>query len=252
MKKNKKIISTVSIITLCMLMVLTSIPFVSAVSKPNVPKNIKYMSHYIAGPEHCLTFEPPTGGADGFHIVVKDVNGNVKKQFFIKSSENSSDFYKLSNSFVFWNFKRYIKSGQWYTVKVRAFNLTKQYKKSYKTRTKPKVKYTAYSAYGTTYCCEKVTGLKAKLINNKKNIKVYWSKVKGTTLYEGLLFDISNKSLLPFPKFSNKKNYFILKNKYNGKAIKKGSSLSIEVIPQKVVSNKKYVTVDIIQTVKVS
>ena len=103
---------------------LSVAPTASALSTPKAPKSVKYISDY-AVQEHCLTFKPSSGGATGYHVQVVNASGKVTSNQYYKSTRKDKVFYKLGDEYVVWcnnNFNKYIANGQFYTVKVRAFN----------------------------------------------------------------------------------------------------------------------------------
>lgn len=171
MKKYKRILSTVSIFTLCMLMVLTSIPFVSAASKPKAPTNLIYDCPEAIDGANIL-FKKPSGTISGYNIVVKDYNGKIKYNKTFKSSLFSKitlDGAAYKGYFWYENdgISKIIKAGQWYTIKMRAYR-TSGGKKIFSSWSK--------ATYGA---CD-VTGMKAK--RSGTTIKISWNKMKGVSL----------------------------------------------------------------------
>lgn len=223
MKNYKKILSVVTILTLCTLMVLTSIPFASAVSKPKPPTNLAYDCPFaIDGAE--LLFKKPSGGAAGYRIQVKDYNGKKKynKSFGsatltkIKSGHYKNYYYIKSAKI-----NKIIKAGQWYTIRMQSYNLTQE-----------KTKF--YSDWsGKTYAACDVSGLKAK--RSGTTVKITWSMNGVAKKDSKYLLDITKNGKTKEIKVSGKTEV----NLGISKSIKK---LNVFIVAYKKVSGKWYVS----------
>ena len=170
----KKVYKLLIISVLCVLIAVSSIAFASALSKPAAPKKVLYRSDY-AIQEHCLIITPKSSST-GLQVQVINANGGITLNKYYKIGSYNKTFYKLDKEYIIWNFNKYIGNGQFYRVKVRAFNAS-----NYKSGTPNSS--AKYSDWISTYAAETVTGAKAVRVNNKKEVKISWNKAKGATCY---------------------------------------------------------------------
>ena len=227
MKTIKSIVSITLTAVLCLIIAVSSVSYVSALSKPKAPSRVLYRSDY-AIEEHCLTFKPSPSGATGYQVQVRDSNGKITLNNFYKSTERSKSFYKLDGEYVLWNFNKHIKDGQFYNIKVRAFNAN-DYKSGKPNNAK-------YSGWSSTYAAETVTGAKAVRINNKKAVKISWNKTKRATCYTLRFAFLDNTSVI---KHKTIKGNCFKTSKIFGIPMKEVKTISLEIIPVKL-SGKAY------------
>lgn len=235
---KKKILSISMAIILVLTIAATSIPFVSAaVKKPNAPSSVKYISDYLVR-EHYLDFKGSKGGATGYHVQIINASGKVTSNQYYKSTNRTSDktFFKSGDHYVVWcnnNFNKYIARGQFYKIRVRAFNVAKP--SSYKTGKKPSD--AKYSGYSTTYGAESVKGAKAVKSSDKKGVKISWSKTKGASKYYLKIIDKDDKYIGRSYILTGTSKVF---TKVNGVSFKGAKKISVNISPIKVVDGKNY------------
>lgn len=235
---KKKILSILLSVVLILMITVSSIPFASAAVKaPSIPKSVKYISDYIVR-EHCLEFKGSKGGATGYHVQIINASGKVTSNQYYKSTNKKSDktFFNTGDHYIVWcnnNFNKYIARGQFYKIRVRAFNVAKP--SSYKTGKKPSgAKYSGYSA---TYGAESVKGAKAVKTSDKKGIKISWSKTKGANKYYLRIIDKDGKYIGKSYILTGTSKVF---TKVNGVSFKGAQKISVNISPIKVVDGKNY------------
>ena len=231
MKKAKKVFLSIIAAALCVLSMLSVAPSASALSKPKAPKSVKYISDY-AVQEHCLTFKPSSGGATGYHVQVVNASGKVTSNQYYKSTRKDKVFYKLGDEYVVWcnnNFNKYIANGQFYTVKVRAFNAS-----NYKSGKPSSAKY---SGFASTYAAETVTGAKAQRVKSPKGIKFSWNKTKGATGYELRFMSLDKKDVYETHKVKGASATF---TRISGVYLDRVKTVHLQIIPVKASGKKTY------------
>ena len=221
MKKAYKLLLSA---VLCVLIAVSSVPFASALSKPSAPSKVLYRSDY-AVEEHCLIVTPKSSST-GLQVQVINAYGKNTLNKYYKIGAYNKTFYKLDKEYIIWNFNKYISNGQFYTVRVRAFNASNY------TSGKPNGS-AKYSGWTSTYAAETVTGSKAVRVDNN-NVKISWNKTKGATCYtlRFAFVDIFsvNKSIT-----TNKTSVTL--SKIDGVFLKKAKKITLEIVPVKL---KKY------------
>lgn len=221
MKKAYKLLLSA---VLCVLIAVSSVPFASALSKPSAPSKVLYRSDY-AVEEHCLIITPKSSST-GLQVQVINAYGKNTLNKYYKIGAYNKTFYKLDKEYIIWNFNKYISNGQFYTVRVRAFNASNY--RSGKPNGSAK-----YSGWTSTYAAETVTGSKAVRVDNN-NVKISWNKTKGATCYtlRFAFVDIFsvNKSIT-----TNKTSVTL--SKIDGVFLKKAKKITLEIVPVKL---KKY------------
>lgn len=221
MKTIKSIVSITLTAVLCLIIAVSSVPYVSALSKPKAPSRVLYRSDY-AIEEHCLTFKPSPSGATGYQVQVRNSNGKITLNKFYKSTARSKSFYKLDGEYVLWNFNKHIKDGQFYTVKVRAFNAS-----GYKSGKPSNAKY---SGWTSTYAAETVTGAKALRVNKNGCVRISWNKTKGATCYT-LRFAFVDNKLVRLGKTIKETNISL--SKIGNVSLKNAKRITMEIVPVK-------------------
>ena len=218
MKKTYKLLFTA---VLCVLLAVSSIPYVSAFSEPSAPSKVLYRSDY-AIEEHCLIITPKTNSTC-FQVQVIDAEGVTTVNKYYKCGSYSDTFYKLGKDYIIQNFRKYIGNGQFYKVKVRAFNASNY--KSGKPNASAK-----YSGWASTFAAETVTGAKAVRTNNKKNVKSSWNKTQGATCYtlRFAFVDIfSVKKEMTTDKTS------VTLSKIDGVLLRNAKEITLQIVPVK-------------------
>lgn len=222
MKTIKSIVSITLTAVLCLIIAVSSVPYVSALSKPKAPSRVLYRSDY-AIEEHCLTFKPSPSGATGYQVQVRDSNGKITLNNFYKSTARSKSFYKLDGEYVLWNFNKHIKDGQFYNIKVRAFNAN-DYKSGKPSNAK-------YSGWTSTYAAETVTGAKALRVNKNGGVRISWNKTKGATCYTLRFAFVDNKAVR-LGKTIKETNISL--SKIGNVSLKNAKKITMEIVPVKI------------------
>lgn len=217
----KKVYRLLMVSILSVLIAIASVQFASALSKPAAPKKVLYRSDY-AIQEHCLIITPKSSST-GLQVQVINANGGITLNKYYKIGSYNKTFYKLDKEYLIWNFNKYISNGQFYRVKVRAFNASNY--KSGAPNSSAK-----YSEWTSTYAAETVTGAKAVRVNNKKEVKISWNKAKGATCYT-LRFAYVDNKYVGLSKTTNKTSLTF--SKVAGISLKNAKKVSVEIIPVK-------------------
>jgi hypothetical protein len=221
MKTIKSIVSITLTAVLCLIIAVSSVPYVSALSKPKAPSRVLYRSDY-AIEEHCLTFKPSPSGTTGYQVQVRDSNGKITLNKFYKSTARTKSFYKLDGEYVLWNFNKHIKDGQFYTVKVRAFNAS-DYKSGKPSNAK-------YSGWSSTYAAGTITGAKALRVNKNGGVRISWNKTKGATCYTLRFAFVDNKAVR-LGKTIKETNISL--SKIGNVSLKNAKKITMEIVPVK-------------------
>ena len=220
MKIFKKIISVIITAALCMLITVSSVPFASALTAPKAPAKIIYRSDY-AIEEHCLIITPKSAST-GFQVTAINASGKTTYNKYFKCSVKTKEFYKLDKEYIVWNFHKHISNGQFYTVKVRAFNAS-----GYKSGKPSNAKY---SGWTSTYAAETVTGAKAVRVNKNGGVRISWNKAKGANCYTLHFAFVDNKSVL---KSCTVSGTSLKISKISGISLKNAKKITLEIIPVK-------------------
>ena len=243
MKNTRKILSVITILCLCILITIGSIPFATAKTTIKAPTNVEYYSSNVKY-ERYITFKhSDMKKADGYHIQISNASGKAVSNSYCKKNNNDDNFrYDKKYGKFYFNTKKYIKGGQFYKINVRAFKLSSSYVKKYKKGTKPNSKYTTYSPYSkSTYGAVSPLNVKAKKTNKGKSVKITWSKVKGATGYDIRVCSINKKITSKSIKkpISTTKDTITL-TKVDGISLKGKKEISLQIQAKKKVSGKTY------------
>ena len=233
---------TISImLTIVMVMAITVVGTVnsSAVTKPKAPTSVEYSSDYAIG-EHFISFKSPSK-VDGFHVHGEREDGK-KLDVYCWTSNYDNYFYKVGNKYIVQPLT--LQDGCLHTLKVRAFNVSKNYKRP---ASEPTIfgnlkqnpgKAATYSDWSKSiYMANAVTSIKATRVNNNKNLKITWNKIPKVTKYKLSISSIDNKNVnLEYVVNSTSKTI----GKIDNIAFKKNKKISAIVVPVAVNNAKVY------------
>lgn len=220
MKTIKRIAAPMIAAVLCLLIAMSSIPVASALSVPQAPSKVLYRSDYAID-EHCLIITPKSVST-GFQVQAINVSGKTTYNKYFKANTKSKEFYKLGKDYIVWNFHKNIANGQFYTVKVRAFNAS-----NYKSGTKPSS--AKYSGWTSTYAAETVKGAKAVRVD-KNNIRISWNKTAGATCYTLRYAFVDNKAVAGGKTVSATSTKL---SKIGKVSLKNAKKIILEIVPVK-------------------
>lgn len=219
MKTVKRIAAPVISAVLCLLIAFSSVPAASALTAPKAPSKVMYRSDYAVD-EHCLIITPKSTST-GFQVQAINANGEKTYNKYFKCSSKTKEFYKLDKEYIVWNFHKNIANGQFYTVKVRAFNAS-----NYKSGKPSSAKY---SGWTSTYAAETVKGAKAVRVD-KNNVRISWDKTKGANCYTLRFAFVDNKAIQAGKTISENS---IKLSKLGGVSLKNAKRITMEIIPVK-------------------
>ena len=220
MKTFNRISKIFIAVILCVLIAISSVPFVSALTAPKAPSKVLYRSDYAVD-EHCLVITPKSAST-GFQVTAINADAKTTYNKYFKCGVKSKEFYKLDKEYIVWNFHKQISNGQFYTVKVRAFNAS-DYKSGKPNNAK-------YSGWTSTYAAETVTGAKALRVNKNGGVKISWNKTKGATCYTLRFVFVDNKAVR-LGKTIKETNISL--SKIGNVSLKNAKRITMEIVPVK-------------------
>jgi hypothetical protein len=176
----KKFMKTIVPVVLCLALLVCSVPvtFAASSTTPKAPIALKYVSDYATN-EHCVSFTP-TSKADGYQIQIIHNNGTVGLNWYSRTANETRAFYKDGGRYYLTKLSFNDKSGEFYKIRVRAFNNPSGKYESPVTGFEKPNSSAKYSSWSTaTYGADATKSVKATRVNNKQDVKISWDKFKG-------------------------------------------------------------------------
>ena len=228
-------------LTIVMVLSISAVGVINgnAATKPKAPTSVEYSSDYAID-EHCISFKSPSK-VDGFHVHGERDDGK-KLDVYCWTSNYDNYFYKVGNKYIVQPLT--LQDGCLHTLKVRAFNVPKNYKRPaigpsiFGNLKKAPGKAATYSEWSKSiYMANAVTSIKATRVNSNKNLKITWNKIPKVTKYKLSISSIDNKKV-NLEYVVNGTNKTI--GKIDNVTFKKNKKISAIVVPVAVNNAKVY------------
>lgn len=210
----KKLISTISVLILCVCLVLTSLSVTTSVSKPSKPKGFKITSYNPMYNTATVTLKEKI--KLNYELKVYNYKNKLKQTIKIPV-KNFFGEYKKRFPYKIKNIKSH-SNPQFYKIVARSYKNNKG-KKIYSTKSK------------SVYACQ---GFRCDLDWNTMTIK--WDKVKGATRYK-VLASTKNETNKFFTLTTTKGTSYKLNS---SNLARLGKNFNAKIIAQKRVGKKYY------------
>lgn len=242
----KKIATLVSILSICILMILSSVPISNAqvYDKPSPCSDISltylnyqngYNGYYIEVmvPDTYMRNGKVNSNIKGFHIQTISAKGKVVNSYYPSNLGSSYNIPRRTLMIKLNSADVNRLSKQYYELKARTFNCGGKYNGIFGGSEKPKNDGLVFSNWVKSYAHSRTNPdkYKAKRCDNKKKIKLSWEKVQGATRYEISIYQIVYKQKNKKTGVKSLKNPIKFNNiKTNLKTFSKISSISAKNI----------------------